>query len=35
MNLDTCIIKIGWKMGKFWVLKEYKYGKHLAAILNI
>ena len=22
MNFDTCIIKIGWKMGKLWAFKE-------------
>ena len=35
MNLDTSIIKIGWKMGKLWELKKNQYGQHLAAILNI
>ena len=23
MNLDTSIIKIGWKMGKLWAFKEF------------
>ena len=35
MNFDTSIIKIGWKMGKLWAFKNFQYGEHLAAILNI
>ena len=23
MNFDTSIIKMGWKMGKFWAFKEF------------
>ena len=35
MNLDTSIIKIGWKMGKLWAFKKNQYGQYLAANLNI